>query len=625
MITKITSQNIGCLSKFASPELHQFVLAYGRNGSGKSTVAAIIGSLENNDGTAIEERTTIQSKESPHASIQAGTESIEFDGSWKGQFEFKLAVFDDDFVNKNIHSGGQFDNDHKKRLYSIVLGENCHESLERLKEAEEESKAHNAQVKLLEREIEHLIPSDFSLSEFQNLRPVPDIENKIALQHATIRAINERENLNNADDFSELELPKVANSIYRTLRKSIQTMAVSAESTVKNHLKSATNNATTSWLEDGLAFQFEDNCPFCGAETLGNSILVAYQGFFSDEYNNLKAEVKSLGGLVDSCFGESMLLEQQRLVDENRTAEQFWQQYIKIPPLDHSVFEEFTKDISSLREKAHEAISKKQSSPLEPVELEDLQFDSSLQSRIADYNSLVSVVNERIESFRDSSQSVELRHEEHKLSLLLAAEQRHSAEMPAKLEELASSNSVKKALAAKKKSLKAKIETETSLVFAKHGKEINKLLEILGANFRLQKLTTNNMTKPPSAKIFLEYSDGVVALGSSTNQKQRVFRSTLSGGERAMLGFAFFYARLVVAPNKSDHVCVIDDPVSNLDRERIDGIAKLVSDFFKDCRQLIVLSHSQPFLAALDSELDAQLLEFKSSGGSTLLENVGNF
>ena len=92
-----------------------------------------------------------------------------------------------------------------------------------------------------------------------------------------------------------------------------------------------------------------------------------------------------------------------------------------------------------------------------------------------------------------------------------------------------------------------------------------------------------------------------------------------------MLGFAFFYARLVVAPNKSDHVCVIDDPVSNLDRERIDGIAKLVSDFFKDCRQLIVLSHSQPFLAALDSELDAQLLEFKSSDGSTLLENVGNF
>lgn len=199
MINKISAKRIGCFANFESPELRRFVVTFGTNGSGKSTLVAILRSLENGDSEAILERAAVGSTPSPLASIETVGTSFEFHDGWNEPVDFSLAVFDDEFVNRNIHSGSQLDNDHKKSLYSIVLGESCQDSLERLQEMEERSRAHNVSVRELEKEILGAIPADLSVAEFKNLQLIPDVERKITEQQASIRSIHERGKLVSVD------------------------------------------------------------------------------------------------------------------------------------------------------------------------------------------------------------------------------------------------------------------------------------------------------------------------------------------------------------------------------------------------------------------------------------------
>ena len=77
------------------------------------------------------------------------------------------------------------------------------------------------------------------------------------------------------------------------------------------------------------------------------------------------------------------------------------------------------------------------------------------------------------------------------------------------------------------------------------------------------------------------------------------FRNTLSAGDRNTLAFAFFFASLDQEPHVENKIVVIDDPMTSLDehhalrtREEITGLAGRV-------QQVIVLSHSKPFLCGL--------------------------
>ena len=102
------------------------------------------------------------------------------------------------------------------------------------------------------------------------------------------------------------------------------------------------------------------------------------------------------------------------------------------------------------------------------------------------------------------------------------------------------------------------------------------------------------------------------------------FRNTLSAGDRNTLALAFFFASLEREPDRQQKVVVIDDPISSLDEHRTLTTIQEMRRLGENVGQLIVLSHSKPFLCDLwqgaDTALRSAIKIVRAPSGSTLAD-----
>src|SRR6266511_84729 len=108
----------------ATIALGRLVLIYAENGRGKTTLAAILRSLASGDPIPITERRRLTAAHPPHVVLdcEGGAPAAMFqDGAWNRTLP-QLALFDDVFVDANIHSGLTVDARHRQNLHELVLG-----------------------------------------------------------------------------------------------------------------------------------------------------------------------------------------------------------------------------------------------------------------------------------------------------------------------------------------------------------------------------------------------------------------------------------------------------------------------------------------------------------------------
>jgi wobble nucleotide-excising tRNase len=88
------------------------------------------------------------------------------------------------------------------------------------------------------------------------------------------------------------------------------------------------------------------------------------------------------------------------------------------------------------------------------------------------------------------------------------------------------------------------------------------------------------------------------------------------------LALAFFFASLDLDPNPADKVVVIDDPVSSLDEHRSLTTVQEMRRLAARVAQVIVLSHSKPFLCRIwegaDPGVRSALRVLRDGAGSTI-------
>lgn len=77
------------------------------------------------------------------------------------------------------------------------------------------------------------------------------------------------------------------------------------------------------------------------------------------------------------------------------------------------------------------------------------------------------------------------------------------------------------------------------------------------------------------------------------------FKNTLSTGDRNTLALAFFFTSLDQDQNLNNKIVVIDDPMTSLDEHRTLATIHEMNDLAKRVNQMIVMSHSKPFLCQL--------------------------
>ena len=73
----------------------------------------------------------------------------------------------------------------------------------------------------------------------------------------------------------------------------------------------------------------EDNCPFCGQSLKQSNLLVAYHAFFSTEYKSLLENITSLEQEIKLYFSQQVLLQTNKIVNQNNNLENFWSGYVE--------------------------------------------------------------------------------------------------------------------------------------------------------------------------------------------------------------------------------------------------------------------------------------------------------
>ena len=103
-------------------EFRRLNLVHGENGRGKSTLVAILRSLQNGNNNLVLERKTLDDASPPFVEVLTDTGPIRFrNGAWDGKVN-KLDIFDAQFVTENVFAGDAITHDHKRNLCRIVLG-----------------------------------------------------------------------------------------------------------------------------------------------------------------------------------------------------------------------------------------------------------------------------------------------------------------------------------------------------------------------------------------------------------------------------------------------------------------------------------------------------------------------
>ena len=121
----VTIKNVGRFESFnaiGDVELKRHSLLFAENGRGKTTICAILRSLQSGVGAHVIGRTTLGSTDAPEIRILSDDSTLIFsNGTWNNT-QPDIAIFDSTFVSENVFSGNLVSIDHKRNLYRVIVG-----------------------------------------------------------------------------------------------------------------------------------------------------------------------------------------------------------------------------------------------------------------------------------------------------------------------------------------------------------------------------------------------------------------------------------------------------------------------------------------------------------------------
>src|SRR5437899_2031661 len=127
MLRKIVSiKNVGRFATYGASkdvELKRYSLIFAENGRGKTTLCAILRSLQTGDPALVKGRATLGVADPPEIKILLadGQTATFADGEWDTTIPGH-AIFDATFVAENVYSGEAVELDHRRKLYGVIVG-----------------------------------------------------------------------------------------------------------------------------------------------------------------------------------------------------------------------------------------------------------------------------------------------------------------------------------------------------------------------------------------------------------------------------------------------------------------------------------------------------------------------
>ncbi|CAE6888006.1 AAA family ATPase [Paraburkholderia domus] len=603
-----------------SPSLGRVSLIYGENGRGKSTLASVLRSCGDSQGTALGARKTLdgtlaQSVQLVFADGAGACSVVQLANDTWSQPMPDLQVFDADFISRNVYSGVDIKPDQRANLLEFALGDAAVGLRSKVDEATalitDATTKINVQTAILKARA-----GQMTVEAFSALAEAPTADEEIAIIERRITAANARDEVLKKKVPALLPVPTFsAANLFTIMGKSLPEVEAAAEQAVRAHLVKCSSPGLENWVSQGGTFEMGDDCPYCGADILDNALIKAYRAHFNQAYAALKTEVTTLEDGLQRRLGDPVVDTVVRTVETTQAHADGWKGYVDKPPIafDAAGMKATLSELIALLGPLAQAKARQ---PLESVGspaqcAQAKKLWASAVAYVTTVNEQISEVVDAIETYKKALVAEDVVALRKTIDTLKLRQLRHTPAVVTEVEQLKQLSDAKKARADEKETARKALDTLMTSTLEKYQVEINTLLAAFGAQTRIENLSYDYRGSGlPRTEYRLQVRGETVKL---TGADGAAFGNALSEGDKRALAFAFFVARLHQDPGLSDRIVVIDDPMCSLDRRRRAATIRVLKVLASKCAQLIVLAHDAYFLQALDDEL-RKLPSFKPVG-----------
>jgi wobble nucleotide-excising tRNase len=609
MLVKIIAiKNVGRFRSSAGQAVQQLcrnVMVLGANGYGKTTLCAILRSLQTGDSDYIAGRRTLGCTGSSEVSLLTSAGNVQFGASGWTRTMPEFLIFDSAFVAQNVHAGDVVDLEQKRNLYRVIIGQDGIGFAEEDSRLAAESRAKAGEITAAAKGLQTHVPVGMKLEEFLKLSADPDIDTRIAEQAKTLEAVRQSEQLKARAALAEISLPTLPASLSTTLARTVEDIAEDTELRVAAHL--AAHRMTDhgeAWLAEGMPFIADDKCPFCGQGLKNVSLIGAYRALFSKAYEALKNDIASLRGDVERDFGDRAigLLTTQNA--NNVASLEFWRRYCTIAPVSYDMPGGLPETLSGLRDAVLALLDRKAQAPLEAVdERADARFMEQharldqAEAAIRTTNAAIRAANIVIAAMKAATAGGDVATADTALKRLAVIKKRHEAAVAEASTAYGKLEGEKSDIETRKAAARAKLEEHSNKVVKPYERRINELLDDFNAGFGITKTKYTYPGGQATSSYQLVINNEVVDLGDGkTAASKPSFKNTLSAGDRTTLALAFFLASLERDPTRAGRIVVFDDPFNSQDAFRRHQTVYHIKRTGGLCSQVLILSHDAGFL-----------------------------
>ncbi len=617
MLEKIVQiKNIGRFRNYSAQgdvTFRKLTLIYAENGRGKTTLCAILRSLQTGQQEFIMERKTLGITCPPFVHIRLNGTDYKFRKDAWTEIHPHIVIFDSVFINDNVYSGDYVEHEHKKNLYRVIVGARGVELAKQIETLDGQIRETNADLRTKRESVSKHMPSGTTIEDYLQWQPVADVEEQIRKKTEEIdkrqRAAAKSSEIQAKGLLVKLEIPSLPSDFFTLLAKQLTDIVADAETKVRQHIvQHQMGYQGESWLSQGLDYVKDDLCPFCGQGLQANELLAAYRSYFSTAYSNLKLEVAQLTQRVNDTIGESALASAQQTIAGNNVLAEFWRQFttVELPVIS---FPDIQQKYAALRERCLALAKKKQDNPTEAV-TPDGEFTSALaeiddlRATVTSYNTAVDEANARINEQKSSARTQgDIAALKNELAQLEARKRRFEPDTTQACQAYQDAMAAKSDLERKKEAAKQQLDQHCRDILRSYEQSINEYLDQFNAGFRITNTRHRYIGGMPSSHYQIEINNTPLDLGDTrTRAGTPCFKTSLSSGDRSALALAFFLAVLKQDANISRKIVVFDDPFTSLDRFRRTCTQQLIQRISESAKQVVVFSHDPLFLKLLFDE-----------------------
>lgn len=633
----ISIKNIGRFSD-CSPKgdvtFRKMTLLFAENGRGKTTLCAILRSLQSGRPEFILERKTLGTNNPASVQLRLGGNNITFGNAVWSANHSDIAIFDSVFVHDNVFAGDYVDHEHKKNLYLVIVGTQGVQLARQIEALDDRIREANANIRVKKSVASRTVPNGTSLDAYLGWQPVDDIEVKIQMKTAEIanrqRTLDKAAEIQSKGLLAKIRLPEFPSDFLSILSKQVTDIAADAETRVRRQIEAHNmGKQGETWLSEGLGYVANEKCPFCGHDIDGSEVIAAYRSHFNEAYKALKKEVAQLSQSIINSIGESSLNATQLTISSNLVLAEFWKQFAQVA-MPEFPFEDARAKYATLRDISLALAQQKQQSPTEAVSpgqdfLDRFAAVTGLLQLVEVYNSTAEGCNNLISEQKSAVQraAADISSWKQELVDLGAKKKRFEHEVIQACREYQDALNAKAGLEQQKAAAKEQLDRYCEQILQTYEQSINTYLDQFSTGFRITNSRHLYTGGTPSCHYQIEINNTPIDLGDSRTQAGApCFKTTLSSGDRSALALAFFLAAMDQDREITNKIVILDDPFTSQDRFRRTCTEQLIRKLAERARQVIVLSHDPHFLKLIWEGYPAtnvKVLQMCRAGDNTVI------